>query len=146
MIETADLARIPLFHDLTPEELESIKHLIFERAYKPGAMLFMEGMQGEVMYLVKQGKVEILKKKDGRDMLIATLGSGDFVGEMAVIDEEPRSASARVSEETILWVLTKKCFQDILQKLPAGAVKILMVVLKNVNQRLREANRKLTMP
>jgi len=107
-------------------------------------MLFIEGMQGEVFYLVKRGKVEIRKKRAGVEMVIATLGVGDFVGEMAVLDEEPRSATARVVEETTMLIITRKSFQDILKALPEGAVKILMIILKNVNQRLREANRKLT--
>jgi len=144
MIEIADLARIPMFRDLTPDELERIKHLVFERTFRPGAMLFIEGMQGEVFYLVKRGKVEIRKKRAGVEMVIATLGVGDFVGEMAVLDEEPRSATARVVEETTMLIITRKSFQDILKALPEGAVKILMIILKNVNQRLREANRKLT--
>lgn len=145
MIEASDLSRIPLFGQLNKEELEAIKHLIFERPFKAGAMLFMEGMQGEVFYLLKQGRVEILKKKDGKDLVIATLGAGETVGEMAVLDDEPRSASCRVAEDSLLLVVTKQSFQDILRLIPSGAVKIIMHILHNVNQRLREANRKLTL-
>jgi CRP/FNR family transcriptional regulator, cyclic AMP receptor protein len=144
MIEIADLARIPMFRDLSADELETIKHLLFERSFKSGTLLFMEGMQGEVFYLVKQGRIEILKKKDGQDIVIATLGPGEFVGEMAVLDNEPRSAAARVSEDSVLLVVTKKCFQEILKLIPACAVKILMFILHTVNQRLREANRRIT--
>jgi CRP-like cAMP-binding protein len=143
MIETAELGRMSLFKDLSTEELERIKHLMFERSFKPGSTLFLEGMQGEVLYIVRQGRIEILKKKGETDFLIATLGPGDFVGEMSIIDAEPRSATARVAEESTLLVVTRKCFLDIMQTIPGAANKILLTMLKVVNQRLRETNRKL---
>ncbi len=143
MIESADLARFNIFRELTGEELDRIKRFVFERTFKAGSTLFMEGMQGEVLYLVRSGRIEILKRKGADDMLIATLGPNDFVGEMSVIDDERRSATARVAEDAELWVVTKKSFQDIIQTLPEGASKILLAILRIVNQRLREANRKL---
>lgn len=143
MIESADLARFNIFRELTGEELDRIKRFVFERTFKAGSTLFMEGMQGEVLYLVRSGRIEILKRKGAEDMLIATLGPNDFVGEMSVIDDERRSATARVAEDAELLVVTKKNFQDIIRTLPEGASKILLAILRIVNQRLREANRKL---
>jgi CRP/FNR family transcriptional regulator, cyclic AMP receptor protein len=144
MIESADLARIVIFQDLPAEDLERIKHLVFERTFKTGSTLFMEGMQGEVLYLVKSGKIEIMKRKGADDMLIATLGPGEFVGEMSVIDNERRSATARVAEDSVLMVITKQVFQDIIRTIPEGASRMLLAIIKIVNRRLREANRKLT--
>jgi len=143
MIETNDLVRVNLFKELSPEELEPVKHLIFERSFKAGSTLFLEGMKGEVFYIVKSGQVEILKKKENEEVHIATLGPGQFVGEMSIIDDEPRSATAKVSEDSLLFIVTKKCFTDIMRATPEGANKILLAMLKIVNQRLRETNRKL---
>ena len=143
MIETSDLVRVNLFRELSPEELEPVKHLIFERSFKAGSTLFLEGMKGEVFYIVKSGQVEILKKKENEEVHIATLGPGQFVGEMSIIDDEPRSATAKVSEDSLLLIVTKKCFTDIMRATPEGANKILLAMLKIVNQRLRETNRKL---
>jgi CRP/FNR family transcriptional regulator len=143
MIETADLQQISIFKELASSEIEPIKHLIFERTYKAGSTLFLEGMKGEVFYIIKQGKIEILKKKDLQEIHIATLGSGQFVGEMSIIDDEPRSATAKVLEDSVLFIVTKKCFLDIMRATPEGANKILMTMLKIVNQRLRDTNRKL---
>ena len=143
MIETADLAKISLFRDLSTEELETIRRLMFERTFRAGHTLFMEGMQGEVFYLVKSGRIDILKKRSGRDLPIASLGAGDFVGEMAIIDEEPRSATAKVAEDAELIIVTRKAFAEMMRAIPEGAAKILMAILKIVNRRLRETNRKL---
>jgi CRP/FNR family transcriptional regulator, cyclic AMP receptor protein len=143
MIETSDLVRVVLFKELLPEELEAVKHLVFERAFKAGSTLFLEGMKGDLFYIVKTGQVEILKKKDGEEVHIASLGPGQFVGEMSIIDDEPRSATAKITEDSVLLIVTRKCFLDIVRATPAGANKILMAMLKIVNQRLREANRKL---
>ncbi len=143
MIEASDLTQISIFKELSPAELEPVKHLIFERTFKAGSTLFLEGMKGEVFYLVKQGTVEILKKKESQDVRIATLGPGQFVGEMSIIDDEPRSATAKVVDDAILFIVTKKCFQDIMRATPEGANKILLAILKIVNQRLRDTNRKL---
>ncbi len=144
MIESNDLSRIPIFRELGRADLDRIKRLMFERAFRKGSMLFLEGMQGEVFYVVKSGTVEILKKKDNEDILIATLGPGELVGEMSILDDEPRSATARIGEDAVLIVVTKKNFQDIMRETPGGANKILLAILKIVNQRLRETNRKLT--
>ena len=143
MIETSDLVRVTIFKELSEEELDPVKHLIFERSFKAGSTLFLEGMKGEVFYIVKEGKIDILKKNGGEEVPIATLGPGEFVGEMSIIDDEPRSATAKVSEDSLLLIITKKCFSDIMRATPGGANKILLAMLKIVNQRLRETNRKL---
>ncbi|MBN1595901.1 cyclic nucleotide-binding domain-containing protein [candidate division FCPU426 bacterium] len=143
MVEKKDLRRCYLFQELTDAEIERIRPLIFEKEYRGGTVLFFEGMAGGVMYLVKTGKVEIYTKKKGKEITIATLGPGDFVGEMSLIDDQPRSAAARVSGDTVLMVVTKKNFQDILTASPEGANKILIAFLKILSRRLRDTNRKI---
>jgi len=144
MVEVQDLRRSTLFRELTDEEIESIRWLIFEKEYRKGTALFFEGMTGGIMYLVKSGRVEIFKKKGSRELTIATLGPGDFVGEMSLIDDEPRSAAARVIQDSVLMVITKKNFQNILTASPKGANKILIAFLKILSKRLRDTNRKIT--
>jgi CRP-like cAMP-binding protein len=144
MVEAKDLQQILLFRELSAEEIEKIARFIFERPYRKGTVLFFEGMPGGILYLVKSGKIEIFIKKDGQDISIAHLGPNDFVGEMSLIDEEPRSAAARVVEDAVLMVVTKKSFQDIMAAIPQAANKILVTMLKILSRRLRETNRKMT--
>lgn len=143
MVSVDDLAQISIFSSLPAEKLHCLRPVIFERTFRQGAMLFLEGMRGGIMYIIKSGKIEVVKKKGPEHIVLATLGAGQLIGEMSVIDDEPRSASARVAEESTLYIVTKKCFHDLMRNMPEGANQILLAILKNVNQRLRETNRKL---
>ena len=144
MVEIEEIKNISIFQDLTDNEIEKIKHLFHEKDYPRGRTLFFEGMSGGIMYLVKSGKIEIFKKIEGEEVLLASLCAGSFLGEMSLFDDEPRSAGARVAENTVLLVITKKNFQGILKISPEGSNKILMSLLKIISQRLRETNRKLS--
>jgi CRP-like cAMP-binding protein len=85
--------------------------------------------------------VEILKKQpDGSEKMLASLKPGEFLGEMTLIENQPRSATARVAEESTLLIMTKKSFQAMLEKHPQMSVKILLEFLKSANRRLRLAN------
>ncbi len=108
--------------------------------------MFFEGMVGGIMYLVKKGGVKIYKKKGLKEIFIAGLGPGDFVGEMSLIDDEPRSAAAKVTEDSILMVITKKNFENILQVSPMSANKILIAFLRILSKRLRDTNKKIDTP
>lgn len=143
MVDIKDLQKIFIFSDLTPEELDRIKPLIFEKEFKKATMLFFEGMAGGIMYLVKSGQIEIFKKQGSQEIPITTLKPGDFLGEMSLLDDEPRSAAARVSQDAVLLVITKRHFQEILKASPEGANKIFIALLKIMSKRLRDTNQKL---
>jgi len=146
MVEVEDLKRILLFKDFSEAEIQKIKPLIFERTYTKGSILFREGMAGGVMYMVKSGKLEIFTKKGEQEISMAILGEDNFVGEMSLIDDEPRSASVRIAEDAILMVLNQKCLRNIITANPEEGNKILMVLLRMLCQRLRETNSKLSVP
>ncbi len=146
MVEVEDLKKIILFRDFSEAEIQKIKPVIFERAYPKGTILFREGMPGGVMYMVKSGRIEIFTKKEEQEISITILKAGNFVGEMSLIDDEPRSASVRIVEDAMLMVLNKKCLQNIITANPEGGNKILMVLLRMLCQRLRETNSKLSLP
>lgn len=143
MVDLKDLQQIYIFSDLTADELERIKPLIFEKEFRKGTALFFEGMAGGIMYLVKSGQIEIYKRQGSLEIPITTLGPGDFLGEMSLLDDEPRSAAARVSQDAVLLVVTKRHFQEILKASPEGANKIFIALLKIMSKRLRDTNQKL---
>lgn len=135
------LKSIGLFRELTSAELAKIAPLFFEKAYTKNSTLFVEGMTGEVLYVIRKGSVQILKKgADNQDVILATLKEGEFLGEMSLIDNRPRTATARVAEDSTLMAMTKKTFTTLLEKHPDIALKIIMVFLKIANERLRKAN------
>ena len=137
------LKQVTLFRDLSDAELEVVMRKVFEKAYKKGSTLFVEGMAGEVLYIVIEGGIDITKKtKDGRDLDIAKVGPGEIVGEMSLIDAGPRTATGKTNSDSKLIVITKKSFNEILESDPAIAAKILMDLLRVVSKRLRVTDKK----
>jgi CRP/FNR family transcriptional regulator, cyclic AMP receptor protein len=140
-LDVESLKSQPLFKDLDPAELANVAQLFFEKAYTKSATLFVEGMTGEILYVIKKGSVYISKKgANNQEIVLATLKEGEFLGEMSLIDNRPRTATAKVAEESVLLVMTKKAFTTLLEKHPDIALKILLVFLKIANERLRKAN------
>jgi|SRR5579859_1737735 len=140
-LEIETLREQPLFKDLTSAELANLLPLVFEKTYPKSSTLFVEGMTGEVLYLVHKGKVEITHRGDNnQEKVLAVIQEGEFVGEMSLIDNRPRTATARVAEEASLLVMTKKAFNTLMEKYPTAALKVVVGILKTANERLRKAN------
>jgi CRP/FNR family transcriptional regulator, cyclic AMP receptor protein len=140
-LEVESLKDVPLFQGLTPDELANLAPLLFEKSYALNATLFVEGMTGEVLYIIKRGSVQIIKKlPDNREAVLATLKSGEFLGEMSLIDNLPRTATAKVADDSLLLVMTKKAFTIMMEKYPGIALKVVLVFLRIANDRVRKAN------
>lgn len=138
-----DLKQIPLFSELTENEIYQVMKLSFEKKYPKDSTLFVEGMAGEVLYIIKAGKVDIVKKTPQGEILLSSLGAGEFLGEMSLIDDSKRSATARVAMDSELIVITRKCFNDMLQGDPHITAKLLLHFLRVSARRLRETDKRL---
>ena len=137
------LRSLTIFSDLDKNEFEIVYKRVFEQSIKKGSLLFVEGEPGELLYIIMSGSVEIIKKtKDNEKMVLATMGANDIVGEMSLIDSEPRTATARTSADSVLMI-TKQKFNEILQSDPRIAAKILMGLLKIISRRLRIMDKKI---
>ncbi len=113
-----------------------------ERYTKPfpkGAVLFEEGQPGDCMYVIQSGQVEVSKRMGGQKLTLAVLGPGDCLGEMAILENQPRSADAVVSEAATMVVLDRKTFEMLVRENGEVAVRI----MRKLSQRLREANRQI---
>ncbi len=108
----------------------------YGKRYPAGYTIFKEGDLGEQMYIIHKGKVKITKKTDEGEKILVVLSAGDFFGEMAVIDKEPRSASAIAAEDTTCIVLNEELFDQQMQR----NAKIVKKILKNMSARLRAAD------
>ena len=140
-LEIESLTRLPFFQELNPAELKDLAAFFFEKSYPQNATLFVEGMEGGILYVVKSGAVQILKKlANNQEALLATLKEGAFLGEMSLIEKQPRSATARVVEGSTLLAMTKGSFDTMMRKHPGIALKILLAFLKITNDRLDKAN------
>jgi CRP-like cAMP-binding protein len=107
--------------------------------YKKGHVLFREGDEGDEMYVIQSGRVAIKKRVKDAEATLAVLEKGDFFGEMAILDRAPRSATAEVSEDGDLIVISSETFGDMIKANPEIAIRM----LRKQSIRLRETNRQL---
>jgi CRP-like cAMP-binding protein len=128
------LKSIDLFRAMPSEELAQIAEIAEEQAFVAGDPVFAEGEPGDALYLVVEGTVRVHRG----DKQLAQLGVRDVVGEMAVLDGEPRSASVTVVKDAALLKIGRDDFRDILTERP----EIGMGVIKVLSRRLRETSKK----
>jgi CRP/FNR family cyclic AMP-dependent transcriptional regulator len=111
----------------------------FGETYAVGAVLFREGEPGKHMYVIQSGRVQLTRKVRGREAHLATLPAGEFFGEMAIINKQPRSATATVIEEAHLLVLDARTFEAMIR----GNAEIALRMIKKLAARLGQANSQL---
>jgi len=119
------------------EPLQNLLHLV--RRHPAGTVLFREGDPGEKMFLIRAGKVNIVKRIAQSEITLAILGPGEFFGEMALLEKLPRSAGATVAEDAQLIEIEEDDFQTLVRK--SGEIAIRM--LRRLSGRLREAGRQI---
>ena len=131
------LRAIPLFHTLGDRALQEIADLLIDRKFPKNATIFEEGVGGDYMYVIQEGQVKVTKmSEDGREKILEILGPGDFFGEMALLDREPRSASVKTTLHCVLLALSRKDFVALLRRNPDIAMELIRVL----SRRLREAD------
>ena len=131
-----DLKKMALFVDLTRREMRIVDGFMHERNYLAGEVIFDEGEEGQAFYLVLAGKVLICRQGQELDP-IATLESGSFFGEMALLDNAPRSAQARAVENCTLVVLFRGDFESLILSHALIASKISLQLARHLGARLR---------
>ncbi|MFO0694533.1 MAG: cyclic nucleotide-binding domain-containing protein [Polyangiales bacterium] len=139
------LARIHLFKGIAPAGLRLVAAIATDETYRLGHVIFREGESGNALYLILEGKVRISREVSGMgEEALAVLGPGDAFGEMALIDDFPRSADARVHERCRCLVISKEGLEDLLFLHKELAYEILWNFVKILSARLRETNDKMT--
>jgi CRP-like cAMP-binding protein len=108
----------------------------FGREFPKGHVLFREGEPGREMFVVQSGKVNITKKVRETEKILATLGAGEFFGEMAILNNKPRSAGATMAENGKLLVIDPRTFEAMIR----GNVEIAVRLIKKLSDRLQEAD------
>jgi CRP/FNR family transcriptional regulator, cyclic AMP receptor protein len=120
------LAQVGLFADLTTAQLIGLASLMRPRPYAKDEVIYLRGDPGTAFYIIASGKVKIaLTSPDGKELILRRLGSGDFHGELALLDDEPRSADAIATEASVLLVLQRDAFRQFLAEHADTATKLL---------------------
>ncbi len=136
-LKIADLlAQTPLFSELTQEDLRSLAEAARIRAYQPGEVIVREGDRAAGCFILLSGRVEVIKGADTpKPVVLAKMGTGELFGEMAMIDDQPRSATVQAVEPTECVALRRSDFMAELRQRPEIAVHMLPMLVR----RLREA-------
>jgi CRP/FNR family transcriptional regulator, cyclic AMP receptor protein len=126
------LKDIPLFNSLSNKERLELARHVDEIPVRSDTLLTVQGGPGDAFYLIVEGRADVMRN----DTKIATLGPGDTVGEMALLDGEPRSATVVMTSDGVVLTMPRREFTAVLRELPAIALKMLVAL----SLRLREAN------
>jgi CRP/FNR family cyclic AMP-dependent transcriptional regulator len=133
-----ELRQVPLFESLDDDAAKQLCELLETLDCEVQKVLFRAGDVGDAMYLIERGKVRIsVQATDGRELMLTELGRGDFFGEMALLDGQPRSANATVSEESRLAVLSREHFLSFIM---GGNPSVALEMLTALANRLRRTD------
>ena len=131
------LRSIPLFQKIGDEDLASLAGVVIERRFPKHATIVEEGLPGDYMYVIREGRVKVTKSSDdGREKILDILEAENFFGDMALFDRAPRSASVKTLQPCRLLALSRRDVLGVLQRSPDFAMAIIQVLI----QRLRETD------
>ncbi len=143
-IDINQLKKVALFESLLPDELKLIAGIVDEQQFKPSTKVFADGDRADRFYFIIQGKVRISKMVPGiGEEALAILEPGDYFGEMALIDEAPRSADAITNTTCILGSISKPALDNLLFMHKDLAYDLLWTFVRVLSSRLRETNEKM---
>ena len=139
-VSTTVLRTVPLFAGFPDDQLRTLSGLVTRRTVPRGAVIIVEGDPTDSLYIVISGRMRVLMSDaDGKEVILAILGPGEFFGEMGLIDDSPRSATVMAVEACELIVINKRDFKKCLSE----NFEMAMTVMRGLVRRLREADRKI---
>jgi CRP-like cAMP-binding protein len=138
------MRRVPFFNGLTKSGLLEFQKLIHERTYRADETIFWEGEPGVGMYIVLEGQVGIFKEQGMQQREeLARLQRGEFFGELALLDESPRSATAVAMEQSTILGLFRPDLMELIERKPRLGNKLLFNLAELIGERLKHTNSEL---
>jgi CRP/FNR family cyclic AMP-dependent transcriptional regulator len=135
------LGRVPVFSTLEPTDLERIAQMALPRQFEPGQAVFREGDQSDTCYVVREGHARAVRSHgDGRTITLATFGPGDIFGELAMFEDERRSATVEAIEPTSVIAVLGPDMRRLMNEHPQIAARLVIAL----GRRLRETNERLS--
>ncbi len=134
------LKTVPFFDRLSNRQLKRVSDIMFQRTYEADETIFEEGQPGAALFLILDGKIAIEICRESETTRLAVLETGAFFGEMALLDETPRSASARALERTRTLALYRNDLNGLRHRHPRTACQIYQSIATIIGDRLRSTN------
>ena len=139
------LKTVAFFNELSDRQLKTVSGILFDRKYETDELIFEEGQPGAALFLILDGKVAVEMRRENHTTILAILERGEFLGEMALLDEAPRSANARSLERTHTLALYRNDLSQLIQRDPQTACQIYRALAHIVGDRLRSTNQLMQM-
>lgn len=136
----AKLKAIPLFHDFTDVEIDLFLDLSDPTAYNPGEVIVREGETGDCMFYVADGRCRVLTRKGEKEILLAELGPGEIMGELAMFDRQPRCADVEAVDFSVLLKVNEGVLRALAGVYPSAAFKFLAGIAREMGKRIRKSN------
>ena len=134
------LRELPIFHGLKEGELHLIERLCHERHYAKDEKIFYQGEPGVGMYIILEGEVSIVLERENGSETLAELYPGEFFGELALLDDSPRSATAVAKKPSRILGLFQPDVFGIMERKPHVGVKLITQLARVIGERLKKAN------
>ena len=137
------LKRCMLFRNLSFAQLELVASAVEPAKFEPRESVVTENSFGNTLYIVVEGAVSVLKALKDKEVLLTTLGPGDYFGEVSLLDNNPRSATVRCDGACLLLTMKKGAFDALIETDPRLGVRLLYALNRAFCQRLRTADQKI---
>ena len=139
-MDTSFLRQVPLFEGLKEEDLEAIASVTVTRSFSKDQVIILAEEEGDALFIIRTGQVKVsIVSEDGREVILSLLGEGAVFGELALLDEKPRSANVVAMEDAQLYMVHRGDFLQLLYRVP----KIAISLLSELASRLRKTDRKI---
>ncbi len=140
MDEPELLRTVPIFSELSEVDIQALARLTTRRRYPKDTVVFFENEQGDTLFMILEGRVRVtILGDDGREVILSVLGPGDFFGEIALLDNEPRSATAIAAEDSELLLLQRNEFQGAMSEnasISGALIRVLTARLRRANHQI----------
>ncbi len=136
------LRRVKILAHLSESQLALLLNIVEVQEALPGASVVKQGEHGDAMFLVLSGELRVRLMSAGRQTVLATLGTGDFFGEISMIDAGPRSADVVANQASILLKISAAAFQRLMRESPAVAASLLLGTCRTLTARIRADNKR----
>ena len=144
--EIEGLRELPLLKNFSAEGLVKFRSIFSPVAFKAGDMVFREGAEGDSLFIIAEGQVMIEKKRERvREKIkcLAIMSRGDFFGEMAVLEGQPRFAQARAAKDSLLYELSRERLYQFIRECPEDGAGLLIEIIRAILKRLRRVSAEL---
>lgn len=133
------LKQLPIFQGLTDRAMSKLMTIMYKKKYPVNEIIFKEGDIGKAVFIIKSGEV-IITKSGKEEKILSKLSSGDFFGEMALLEEMTRSATAKTTHESEILFIYKVRFDALLEHYPSAGAKVIYNLAKILSARLRQTS------